>query len=169
MEKTFICPMCGKETEQGPTNNRKFCRECIVQRRMERSRITSKERLEQEKESNAIKAAANQVEKSVFLEEHKKADEELDARSAKQRKQCQKCKYQLRQGANGKLYCIGCDYVSWEKHSRDKGEGPGKCGSFVPLTKEAEAERRARQRRGLAESEANNAHNTGEKLREVNS
>ena len=165
---TFICPECGKVAQQSTSRNRQYCPECAEKRRLERGRISSRERLELEKESNAIKAAAKQTEKREFLEEHRKADAELDAKSAKQRKQCVKCKYQLRQGSNNVMYCIGCDYISWEKHSRDKGDGPGKCGSFVPLTKETRVERIARRRRSLLEGEANNAHNTGEKMREVN-
>lgn len=168
MENMITCLRCGLKIKQNIRNSRKYCPECAEIMRMKRGRQYSQERLELEKESNAIKAAAKQTEKSPFLEEHRKADAELDARSAKQRQQCRKCKYQLRQGSNNQMHCIGCDYISWEGHSRDKGEGPGKCGSFVPLNKAAEAERKARQRKGLAEGEANNAHNTGEKMREVN-
>ncbi len=168
MENMITCLRCGLKIKQNIRNSRKYCPECAEIMRMKRGRQYSQERLALEKESNAIKAAAKQTEKSPFLEEHRKADVELDARSAKQREQCRKCKYQLQQGSNNKMYCIGCDYISWKKHSRDKGEGPGKCGSFEPLDKAARAERIERRRKALLEVEADNAQNTGEKMREVN-
>ena len=169
MENIFNCLRCGVEIEQNIRNSRKYCPECAEIMRLERDRQYSRERLAEERETNAIKAAGKQVEKSAFLEEHKKADKELDARSRKQRQlQCRFCKYQLRHGSKGKLYCIGCDYISWKKHSRDKGNGPGDCRSFEPLTKAAKAERMERRRKALLEVEANNAQNTGEKMRGIN-
>jgi predicted RNA-binding Zn-ribbon protein involved in translation (DUF1610 family) len=173
-EKGFInCLRCGLEIEQNIRGSRKYCPSCAeivrLERQQEVHRRQNKERLEREKESSAIKKLASQTEKSPFLEAQRKADAELDARSAKQRKQCEKCKYQLRQVTNNKPYCSGCDYISWKKHSRDKGNGPGDCRSFAPLDKAAKEERKERQRKALRESEANSAHLRGEKLREVNS
>lgn len=96
-------------------------------------------------------------------------DAEIDARSQKQIKlQCQFCKYQLKQLSNSRLRCIGCDYISWKGHSRDKGNGVGDCRSFEPMNKETKADRTARSKRALSISEANNAKNTGEKMRDVN-
>lgn len=169
MAVMFNCQRCGVEIDQNIRYSRKYCPECAEIMRLERDRQYSRERMAEERETNAIKAAGKQVEKSAFLEERRKADAELDARSRKQiQLQCRFCKYQLRQGSNNKLYCIGCDYISWKKHSRDKGNGPGDCRSFEPMTKEGEAERIERRRKALLEFEANNALNTGEKMRGIN-
>lgn len=168
MAVMFNCQRCGVEIDQNIRYSRKYCPECAEIMRLERDRQYSRERMAEERETNAIKAAGKQVEKSAFLEERRKADAELDARSRKQRQQCKLCKYQLRAGGDGKMYCIGCDYISWHKHSRDKGNGPGDCRSFAPMDKAARAERIERRRKALLEVEANNALNTGEKMRGIN-
>lgn len=172
MAHIFVCPKCGKTLMQERITVRKLCTECAKAKDRERSKIASIRNNREMKESLAIKKQKNQEQKkgeNALSEAKKKADAELDARSAKQRKQCQKCKYQLRrQGTAGKMYCIGCDYIAWEGHSRDKGNGPGDCRSFEPLTKESEAERIERRRKALQAIEANNAQNTGEKMRKVN-
>lgn len=167
---TFICTHCGKETENTKGNRRKVCPDCAKERTREYNRNASKIRLLQEKESNAIKNAGKQTEKRETALEAKKAhDAEIDARSRKQiQLQCQFCKYQLKSGSNKKSYCIGCDYISWKGHSTDKGNGPGDCRSFEPLTKQTKAERIARRKRAISISEADKAQNTGEKMREVN-
>lgn len=170
MIKTFICPDCGKETQK-TSSNKMFCRECAKKRAKERCKAASYQRLQEEKESNAIKAAAKQVEKyaNAAHEEQKARDAEIDARSRNQIKlQCRFCKYQLRQGSNCQNRCIGCDYISWKGHSTEKGNGVGDCRSFEPLTKETKAERTARRKRAITISEADKAQYTGEKMREVN-
>lgn len=168
---TFICTHCGKETENTKGNRRKVCPDCAKERTREYNRNASKIRLLQEKESNAIKKAGKQTEKrdQAALEAKKAHDAEIDARSRKQiQLQCRKCKYQLKVGCANQKRCIGCDYISWKGHSTDKGNGVGDCRSFEPLTKETKAERIARRERAISISEANNAKNTGEKMREVN-
>lgn len=171
MAMMFNCLRCGREAEQSVCNNRRYCPECSKIMERERAKIASIRNNREMKESLEIKKQTNRDQKkeeTALAEAKKKADAELDARSAKQRKQCQKCKYQLRHGSDGKMYCIGCDYISWKKHSRDKGNGPGDCRSFEPMKKETKAERIARSREAMLAVEANNAQNTGEKMRKVN-
>lgn len=170
--ETIICSRCGKEIERPKGSRRTVCRECAKERTREYNRNTTKIRLQQEKESNAIKKAGREIEKRdrAALEAQKAQDAEIDARSRKQiQLQCRKCKYQLRVGSNNQLRCIGCDYVSHTGKLRDRGTGKaGECGSFVPMTTETKAERMARRKKALRLTEANNAQNTGEKMREVN-
>lgn len=69
------------------------------------------------------------------------SDAAIDARIEKQMKQCVGCKYCTHTNGTLRKYC---DFVSWEGKLRDKGEGPGKCGSFKPrkeLTKKEQVER----------------------------
>lgn len=61
----------------------------------------------------------------------KKPDTDLK----EQNKQCKNCKYHYKDG-----FYEFCDYVSWHGELRDRGEGPGKCGSFLP--KETKAKRK---------------------------
>ena len=168
MLKNFICPDCGKETQK-TSSNKMFCRECAKKRAKERCKAASYQRLQEEKESNAIKAAAKQVEKyaNAAHEEQKARDAEIDDRSRKQiQLQCRKCKYRMIRSKDGVV--LGCDYISWKGHSTDKGNGPGDCRSFEPLTKQTKAERIARRERAISISESDKAQNTGEKMREVN-
>lgn len=167
MANTFICPMCGKETQQAVTGNKQFCTECSRRRNAE----NTKRWFQEQREKNGGKYPVNSPKpKTVEQTDAQKAhDEEIDKRSRKQIKlQCQFCKYQLKSGSNNESECIGCDYISWKGHSTDKGNGPGDCRSFEPLTKKTKAERIARRKRAITISEANNAKNTGEKMREVN-
>jgi hypothetical protein len=155
------------EVHQVKTRNKKFCPDCLKKRIKERSKAASYQRLQEEKESNAIKAAAKLVEKyeNAAYEAQKAHDAEIDARSRKQiQLQCRKCKYRLQCGN----YTVGCDFISWKGHSTDKGNGPGDCRSSEPLTKETKAERTARRKRAITISEADKAQYTGEKMREVN-
>lgn len=169
MANIFICLRCGSENEQSKHNNRKYCPECAVAMRLERSRVSSAERNVAVKESIAIKNLQQKKEVNALADAKKAADAELDARSAKQRKlQCRFCKYRLRCGTNGTI-TAGCDYVSWEGHSRDKGNGPGDCRSFAPESEETKAERIERRRGAMQKSEANHAFNYGEKMRKENS
>ena len=170
MLKIFICPDCGKQTVKNSTNQ-KYCPICSKRKQREASNKASYLRLQQEKESNAIKRAGKQIEKrnQAALDEQKAHDAEIDARSRKQiQLQCRKCKYQLRVGCANQMHCIGCDYISWKGHSTDKGNGPGDCRSFEPMEKETAAELRKRRQKALTISEADHAQNTGEKMREVN-
>lgn len=170
MVDTFICPECGKEAVRA-RHNKMYCRECVQKREKARARERSYQRLQEEKETHALKAAAYETEKyeNKMLKERLANDARIDARSRKQiKKQCQFCKYQLRQGGNCENRCIGCDHVSHTGKLRDRGNGPGDCRSFVPLTTETKEERIARRRKAITISEADHAKNTGEKMREVN-
>ena len=79
------------------------------------------------------------------------ADMELDARTEKQLKQCLECYYCARKNGNMQQYC---DFVSWEGKLRDRGEGPGKCGSFRPRKKLTKRERLDRALMAINRSEA---------------
>lgn len=163
MRKTIICARCGREVE-ARGNQKKYCDECAKIAADERSRKHSEERRREERENAAIVMAAfAKPEKNPKLELQKAQDKELDARIAKQNKQCRKCDYCYKDGS-----IAFCDYISHEGHSRDRGEGPGKCGSFKPRRKWTKAERMERVRKSLLRSEANNAHHTGESMREAN-
>ena len=77
-----------------------------------------------------------------------KLDAEIDARSREYiRLQCRFCKYRLLSLTNGSRIVTGCDYISWEGHSTDKGNGPGDCRSFKPLKAATKEETRARRLR----------------------
>ena len=167
MANTFICPMCGKETQQAVTGNKQFCTECSRRRNAE----NTKRWFQEQREKNGGKYPRQFPKpKTVEPTDAQKAhDEEIDKRSREQIKlQCRKCKYQLREGSNNQMRCIGCDYISWKGHSTDKGNGPGDCRSFEPMEKETAAELRKRRQKALTISEADHAQNTGEKMREVN-
>jgi DNA-directed RNA polymerase subunit RPC12/RpoP len=166
---TFICHDCGKKVED-TNSKRKVCPDCLRKRIRERNLKSSYARLEQEKESNALKAAAKQVEKytNAAYEAQKAHDAEIDARSREQiRLQCRFCKYRLQDLSN--KVTRGCDYVSHTGKLRNRGTGKvGECGSFVPFESETKEERTKRRRRALTISEADKAQYTGEKMRDVN-
>ena len=166
MAGTMICPECGRETEYG-SRKRQRCPECQKKRSQLRNNAEDKELFRQHK---AIKAVLRQSkeEPTSIAKERAKRDAEIDARSrAYIKKQCRFCKYRLRGGHNNK-YTLGCDYVSWQGRLSDKGNGPGDCRSFEPEVEETRAERKRRSEKAFSIIEANNAKNTGEKLRDVN-
>ena len=167
MANTFICRECGKETHQAITGNKQFCTDCSRRRNAE----NTKRCFQEQKEKNGGKWPAKPPKPKTVdpTDEQTAHDAEIDKRSREQIKlQCRFCKYQLKSGSNNKSECIGCDYISWKGHSTDKGNGPGDCRSFEPLTKKTKAERIARRKRAISISEANKAQNTGKKMREVN-
>lgn len=167
MANTFICPGCGKEAKQAITGNKQFCADCIRRRNAENTRRWFQEQREKNGGKYPVKPPKPKIAEPT---DAKKAhDAEIDKRSREQIKlQCRFCKYQLKSGSNNKSECIGCDYISRKGHSTDKGNGPGDCRSFEPLTKQTKAERIARRKRAISISESNKAQNTGEKMREVN-
>lgn len=167
MAGTIICPDCGQVAEYGK-RKRERCPACQKKRNVSQTRESAKKLL---KENSEFRLAIKQDKKEAdeFGRERDKRDAEIDARSRKQiRLQCQFCKYQLRNHSNRQDRCIGCDYIAWKGHSTDKGNGPGDCRSFEPETKETNAERKARRDNAFRVIEANNAQNTGEKMRDVN-
>lgn len=167
MASTFICPLCGKEAEQAVTNNRQYCPECRRRRNLENAKRWRQ--AEKERNGGKLPARSKKIKSGDFTDAQKAHDAEIDKRSREQIKlQCRFCKYQLRTGSNNQSACIGCDHISWKGHSTDKGNGPGDCRSFEPLTKQTKAERMARRKRAISISEADRAQNTGEKMREVN-
>lgn len=84
------------------------------------------------------------------IKAREQADAELDARRAESYKQCQYCHYCTVPRNMDFWYC---DFVSWEGTVRDRGEGPGKCGSFRPKKKLTKRERVDRNRQSLIRSE----------------
>lgn len=168
MAGTFICPNCGKETQQGERNNRRYCPECVAKRKKEREKENLRTLLKEHVQRKRLFERGKE-EPGKFAKERAERDAEIDARSREYiRKQCRFCKYQLREGSNNVYHCIGCDYIARTGHRSDKGNGPGDCRSFEPMTKETKEERIARSREAMLAVEANNAQNTGEKMRKVN-
>ena len=167
MAGTIICPDCGRVAEYGK-RKRERCPDC-QRKRNNRQNSESFKKLFKENSEFRLAMKQDKKEADEFGRERAKRDAEIDARSREYiKKQCRVCKYQLRQGAKNQKRCIGCDYIAWKGHSADKGNGPGDCRSFEPETKETHAERKARRDNAFRVIEANNAQNTGEKMRDVN-
>lgn len=159
MANTFICPGCGKETQQAITGNKRLCTDCSRRKNAE----NTKRWYQEQKAKNGDKWPVKPPKpKTVELTDEQKAhDAEIDARSRKQiQLQCRFCKYRAHDAANN--ITNGCDHVSHTGKLRNRGTGkPGECGSFVPLETETKADRMARRRRALRISEADKAQNTG--------
>ena len=85
------------------------------------------------------------------IKNREQADAEQDARREKSAKQCKRC-YYCKIAHNMNFWY--CDYVSWEGKLRDKGEGPGKCGSFKPRKKLTKREMVDRAERSISRCEA---------------
>lgn len=165
MAGTMICPDCGRETQYS-TRKPERCPDCAKKRRQLINNANDKELFRQHKAMKAIFRQSKE-EPTGFAKERAKRDAEIDARSRKQiKKQCQFCQYRWYDFANE--ITKGCDFVSHTGKLRDRGNGPGDCRSFVPLATETQEERMARRQKALRVVEANNARNTGEKMRDVN-
>ena len=168
MAGTFICPDCGKEARQVKTNNRRFCPECMA-KRTNQKRTEFYQNLYKENKKIRLASGEKRKEPDEIAKAKAEHDEKQDARSREYiQKQCRFCKYQLREGSNNQMRCIGCEYILKTGHRADTGNGPGDCRSFERMKKETKAERIARSREALLAVEANNAQNTGEKMRKVN-
>ncbi len=121
--------------------------------------------------SKAARAAKEQEKQRLKLLEDalRKEDEKIDAKTREQMKQCRKCQYYGRDCA-----LEYCDYTSHTGKLVTVEDGKpvhyevGHCGKFKPRKPRTKADRLARSRKAMFEVEANNAQNTGEKMREVN-
>lgn len=134
MDKLFTCPDCGETFLFQYVASRQRCPDCAKKRTRLLNKINEEKRRERAKE----KAEALRARKVC------PGDAEMDRRREIQMKQCRNCEYLCKDG----LYEF-CDFLSWEGRLRDRGEGDGKCGSFLPKGTKTASERKAR-RRGLA-------------------
>lgn len=171
--KNFVCPKCGYVIKNDLANNRQLCPTCARERKRERDNarnilVAQEEykgvRLDKPSKLKQVENEQEREERRLIEEAKKEADEKLDARTRAQMKQCRKCEYHAR-AAGGYEFC---DHVTKTGKLRDRGQGVGKCGSFAPMKKETKEERITRSREALLAIEANNAQNTGEKMRKVN-
>lgn len=122
MIKPFYCPACDRTFELPYAKARKLCPECAAQAAKERTRQLQQERKEETRFKRQQKQIALQKAK-----EEKQIVTEQDKRIKEQSKQCEGCAYLFKD-----CDYVFCDYVYWNGHSRDKGDGPGDCRSFVP-------------------------------------
>lgn len=175
MDNMIKCHQCGTLIQK--TKNRLFCMECSK----ERNRAQIRARVAAEQAANKAvarktltKAEREQrdrerLKRKQYEEALKKEDEKLDAKTREQMKQCRKCDYYGRDGI-----LEYCDYTSHTGRLLTVEDGkpvrykPGHCGQFKSRKPRTKADRLARSRKSLFEVEANNAQNTGEKMREVN-
>lgn len=167
-----MCPDCGAVIQDDASTNRKRCPRCTYEWQKRKALENAKKQRERMREENKIKKKAGRKPKekpqpSPAVQKQKEADAEQNARIREQRKQCQSCRWRMYDAASRRT--VGCDFLLKNGHMRDRGEGPGKCGSFAPLgKKDGKQERVKLARRLLSESEANNASNTGGRLRKEN-
>lgn len=130
--RDFVCPDCGEIIKNDTFKNRKRCPRCAYI--AEKKRICEKARLQREKNGGKKKAGRKPKEKPKvwpMAQQQKQADAEQNAQIREQRKQCKNCRFRLMSG--DRRYIIGCDHLFLTGKFRDKGEGPGKCGSFEPI------------------------------------
>lgn len=113
--------------------NRKYCPECSYAASVE----TYMEKYEVYKENARIRRQEKR-EAAKSTNPPKKKLSKLDAYIKEQSKQCKDCKYHYKDGE----YEF-CDYVTWHGRLRDKGEGPGKCGSYTPEETKVKRKRNA--------------------------
>lgn len=128
---TFTCPRCNRTLQLASVVNRKLCPEC--------SYAVSKEiylaNYAKYKETERIK---RQERRAAAPKPPKPPISELDAYIKQQSKQCKTCKYHYKDGE----YEF-CDFVTWSGQLRDRGEGPGQCGSFTPKETKVKRKRNA--------------------------
>ena len=158
----FTCPTCGQTLELPFAANRKRCPRCSYKHGKELAREQDRERKEQYKKDarareKQAKEAARKAAAAKAAAQAAAHDAEIDAGSKKEiRLLCHRCVYRMYDPNKEKT--IGCNYLLWKGHSRDKGNGPGDCRSFVPLTSKTKQERAEHIRRAMALSEADRAH-----------
>ena len=122
MIKPFYCPGCERTLELPYAKARKLCPECAAKAAKERDRLSQLERREEtrfRKQQKRI-ALARAKEEKLFVTE-------TDKRIREQSKQCKNCAYLFKD-----CDYVFCDFIYWNGHSRDRGNGPGDCRSFVP-------------------------------------
>ena len=135
----FTCPDCGRILQLAKAKYRKRCPECSAAHQ----KAVYLANLETYKENAKVKATLKQQEKKPTVR-RKEADTVYQLQS----KQCRKCQYRCKDGG-----LEFCDYFTFTGMLRDRGEGPGKCGSFLPKGNEDKANRIARARLALFMSE----------------
>lgn len=170
--RDFVCPDCGAVIRDDASTNRKRCPRCAYEWQKRKALENAKKQRERMREENKIKKKAGRKPKekpqpSPAAQKQKEADARQNARIREQRRQCNSCRWRMYDAASRRT--VGCDFLLKNGHMRDRGEGPGKCGSFEPFKqKESKAERVKRACKNLSDMEANNAWNTGGRLRKEN-
>jgi hypothetical protein len=138
MIKPFTCSDCGETFMLTFVPTRQRCAECAKARAKILRQANERRRAER------IKMGLEPTPKKKVYP----GDAKIDQNRKIQMVQCKTCDYRCRDGS-----LEFCDYVSWEGELRDRGEGPGKCGSYLPKGTKTAAERKAR-RKGLAWGES---------------
>lgn len=119
---TLVCKRCGKSVEMVNAGHRKYCPACANIVKKEQQKAIRKAQQEAAKQK---RMAAKSMKSYNVSEIRKRQEAELNARIAKQHKQCLKCDNAHRDG--GFVYC---DYVARHGHTRPKGGEPGHCAGF---------------------------------------
>ena len=122
MIKPFYCPRCDRTLDLPYAKARKLCPECAAKAAKERDRLKQMERREETRFKKQQKRIALERAKAA-----KRTVTETDRRIKEQCKQCKNCAYRFKD-----CDYVFCDYIFWNGHSRDRGNGPGDCRSFVP-------------------------------------
>lgn len=134
--RDFVCPDCGEIIKNDTSSNRKRCPRCSYAAQKQRVIDFCRQRRIQMREDNKIRKKAGRKPKekpeplpAVRLQ--KQAEAEQNARVREQKKQCKNCRWRMYDTPNNRV--LGCEYLLRNGHMRDRGEGPGKCGSFEPI------------------------------------
>lgn len=137
--RDFVCPDCGTVIENDTALNRKRCPRCAYEMEKKRAIESARQKRIQRREERKLhpelakkpgrkpkeKPESPPIPRSTA---QKELDAEQNARMSEQRRQCKSCRWRL---TNSDRRCvIGCDFLSKNGHMRDRGEGPGKCGSY---------------------------------------
>lgn len=117
----LVCNRCGQSVEIVNAGHRKYCPDCAKIMKKEQQRAIRK--AHQEAERQRRQAAESKA--YGIIELRKRQDADLNARIAKQHKQCLHCDNAHHDG--GFVYC---NYISIHGHSRPKGGTPGNCAGF---------------------------------------
>lgn len=134
----FVCPDCGAVIPNDRANRRKRCPRCSYRnaKRLvtegQRARRQAAQDGETARKKPGPRPRPKPEEPAVpsIAQQRREQDAAQAARVRAQKAQCRGCRWRMLP-ANFKLV-VGCDYCNKTGRPRDRGEGPGRCGSFEP-------------------------------------
>lgn len=113
-------------------HGRKLCPACAYEMQKKRARANAHAAERKDlKESLAIKKAGTAPTKPAGptpAQAQKERDRAFNERVKLQARQCLTCRWRVMDNPNHRL--IGCGFLLKNDRCRDRGKGPGKCGSY---------------------------------------
>lgn len=136
--RDFVCPDCGAVIPNDRANRRKRCPRCSYRNAKRLVTEGQRARRQEAQEDGALRTKPGpqpkpEPEETAAPSIARQRREQAAAQAARvraQNAQCRDCRWRML-SANFKLV-VGCDYCNKTGRLRDRGEGPGRCGSFEP-------------------------------------